>query len=163
MSGSDFSLGVHSWPLSQRLLPMYQPCTTWLSPRVSFFVLVACACHLVIVSHWFSSIDNTEIITNSVIILFICDLDELLYRILMVSPRWVKSMSQEEHNESDSELAIRDGGFDSKSFCWNIVPTWQDFLLRRRQTRMRMRMNSDTSLHWHCHQGRLLCRPILLE
>ena len=31
----------------------------------------------------------------------------------MVSPRWVKSMSQEEHNESDSELAIRDDGFDS--------------------------------------------------
>ena len=46
---------------------------------------------------------NTDIITNSVVILFICDLDELLYGILVViSPRWVKSMTIEADDDSNS-------------------------------------------------------------
>ncbi len=50
------------------------------------------------------SVDNTDIIANSVVILFICDLDELLYGILRVFPRWVKNMSHEEQIESDSDI-----------------------------------------------------------
>ena len=47
---------------------------------------------------------NTGIITNSVVILFICDLDELLYRILMViSPCWIKHMPNVAGHESDSD------------------------------------------------------------
>ena len=61
--------------------------------------------YLVIISYHFSSSGNTEIITNSVVILFICDLDELLYAILMVcSRRCVESMSQEEHGKSETDL-----------------------------------------------------------
>lgn len=66
-------------------------------------------CDLVIISLP-PSIGNTEIITNSVVILFICDLDELLYGVLMVcNRRWVKRilMSREEDDESDSEVFIR--------------------------------------------------------
>ena len=49
---------------------------------------------------------NTEIIANSVIILFICDLDELLYGIIVaVSPRWVKSMTNRAGGDSDSDSA----------------------------------------------------------
>ena len=59
-------------------------------------------------SSLFSYIDNTEIITNSVIILFICDIDELLYGILMLFPGWVKSMSQD--GVPDSESSKRDDG-----------------------------------------------------
>ena len=66
--------------------------------------------YLVIISYHFPSSGNTEIITNSVIILFICDLDELLYAILMVcSRRCVESMSQEEHSKSESDFAKLEG------------------------------------------------------
>ena len=66
-------------------------------------------CDLVIISLP-PYIGNTEIITNSVVILFICDLDELLYGVLMVcNRRWVKRilMSREEDDKSDSEVFIR--------------------------------------------------------
>ena len=80
----------------------------WLLPQVSnlsFKWWLCMSTYLVIISHHFSSPGNTEIITNSVIILFICDLDELLYAILMVGSRCcVVSMSQE-----------------CGSFCWIIV------------------------------------------
>jgi hypothetical protein len=83
--------------ITELLLPMYQPCSTWLLPQVSNFSFkswVGMSAYLVIISHHFSSSGNTEIITNSVVILFICDLDELLYGILMVcSCRCVESMS----------------------------------------------------------------------
>jgi len=47
---------------------------------------------------------NTGIITNSVVILFICDLDELLNSILMViSPCWVKHMSNVAGHEYESD------------------------------------------------------------
>ena len=53
---------------------------------------------------------NTDIITNSVIILFICDLDELFYGILViVAPRWVKSMTNESDDDSDSVEALQRG------------------------------------------------------
>jgi len=46
---------------------------------------------------------NTEIIFNSVIILFICDIDELIYEILeVINAEWVEKMSfhkNEEHSE----------------------------------------------------------------
>jgi hypothetical protein len=62
---------------------------------------------------------NTEIIANSVIILFICDLDELLYGIIVaVSPRWVKSMTNRAGGDSDSDSAepLRIGD-DTKFEC----------------------------------------------
>jgi len=47
---------------------------------------------------------NTDIIVNSVVILFITDVDELFYDILMViNPHWVETMSPEEEEESDAE------------------------------------------------------------
>jgi len=56
-------------------------------------------------------IGNTEIIANSVIILFIMDIDELLYDILeVVNARWVKGMSLDDGDEEDSnqsEIIIR--------------------------------------------------------
>ena len=59
-----------------------------------------------------SSIDNTEIIINSVISLFICDVDEFLCGILRVcSCRWVKSVSL------DSYLFNQDDG-NSSPVCW---------------------------------------------
>ena len=51
-----------------------------------------------------SSTGNTEIITNSVIILFICDVDELLYSVLTASSSRFKSMLQEDETESDSNF-----------------------------------------------------------
>jgi hypothetical protein len=65
----------------------------------------------VIISHHYSLIGNTDIITNSVIILFICDIDELLYGILMFFPGWVKSMSQVA--TPDSESSTRDDGLEA--------------------------------------------------
>jgi len=65
----------------------------------------------VIISHHYSLIGNTDIITNSVIILFICDIDELLYGILMFFPGWVKSMSQDA--VLDSEFSERDDGLEA--------------------------------------------------
>ena len=62
-------------------------------------------------SSLFSCIGNTDIITNSVIILFICDIDELLYGILMFFPGWVKSMSQVA--TPDSESSTRDDGLEA--------------------------------------------------
>ena len=55
-----------------------------------------------------SSTGNTEIITNSVIILFICDVDELLYSILTATSSRFKSMLQEDETESDSNF-LRQG------------------------------------------------------
>lgn len=47
-------------------------------------------------------IGNTEIIANSVIILFIMDIDELLYDILAVfNSGWVKGMSLDDGDEED--------------------------------------------------------------
>ena len=44
--------------------------------------------------------DNTEIIANSVIILFIMDIDELVYDIMtVINTNWVKSMSLEDEDE----------------------------------------------------------------
>ena len=52
---------------------------------------------------------NTEIIANSVIILFIMDIDELLYDILeVVNAGWVKGMSLDGEEDGDlSEIIIR--------------------------------------------------------
>ena len=55
-----------------------------------------------------SSTGNTEIITNSVVILFICDVDELLYSILTATSSRFKSMLQEDETESDSNF-LRQG------------------------------------------------------
>ena len=50
----------------------------------------------------FSCIGNTEIIANSVIILFIMDIDELLYDILeVINAGWVKGMSLDDGDEED--------------------------------------------------------------
>ena len=66
--------------------------------------------YLLIISYHFPSSGNTEIITNSVVILFICDLDELLYTILMVcSRRCVESMSQEGGSKSESDFGKLEG------------------------------------------------------
>jgi len=51
-------------------------------------------------------IGNTEIIANSVIILFIMDIDELLYDILeVINAGWVKSMSLDGGDEEDGDLS----------------------------------------------------------
>ena len=51
-------------------------------------------------------IGNTEIIANSVIILFIMDIDELLYDILeVVNAGWVKGMSLDDGDEEDGDLS----------------------------------------------------------
>lgn len=55
---------------------------------------------------------NTEIIINSVIILFVCHLDELIYKILMVCPLWVKSMSQEDLLGIDGSVKRSNGGLE---------------------------------------------------
>ena len=47
------------------------------------------------------SLDNTEIIINSVIILFVCHLDELLYGILNIFPRLLSRLSQAGRDEFD--------------------------------------------------------------
>ena len=65
---------------------------------------------------------NTGIITNSVIILFVCDLDELLYGILMVvSPRWVNSVTNEADDDysCDGAEVIQSG--DSAEFKSEIA------------------------------------------
>jgi hypothetical protein len=54
---------------------------------------ICCHCHCD-PSSFFSSVGNIEIITNSVVIVFICDLDELLYAILNFYPGWEKSFSK---------------------------------------------------------------------
>jgi len=59
-----------------------------------------------------SSTGNTDIITNSVIILFICEVDELLYSILMASSSRFKSMLQ--NNDTDSDRAFLSQGDDLK-------------------------------------------------
>ena len=71
-----------------------------------------------------SSTGNTEIITNSVIILFICDVDELLYSILTATSRQFKSMLQEIETETESDSNFLRQGDDLKvvqqpltSFC----------------------------------------------
>ena len=49
---------------------------------------------------------NTEIIANSVIILFIMDIDELLYDILeVVNAGWAKGMSLDDGDEEDGDLS----------------------------------------------------------
>ena len=67
--------------------------------------------HFIFHFHSTSCIGNTEIIANSVIILFIMDIDELLYDILeVVNASWVKRMSLDDGDEEDtnqSELIIR--------------------------------------------------------
>ncbi len=45
-------------------------------------------------------------ITNSVVILFICDLDELLYAILMAFSCWVKSMLLVEHSNCNGDFVL---------------------------------------------------------
>jgi len=51
-------------------------------------------------------VGNTEIIANSVIILFIMDIDELLYDILeVINAGWVKSMSLDDGDEEDGDLS----------------------------------------------------------
>jgi hypothetical protein len=57
-----------------------------------------------------SSTGNTDIITNSVIILFICEVDELLYSILMASSSRFKRMLQ----NNDSDRAFLSQGDDLK-------------------------------------------------
>ena len=76
-----------------------------------------------------SSTGNTEIITNSVIILFICDVDELLYSVLTASSSRFKSMLQEDETESDSNFLSQ--GDDLKvvqqplaSLC-GVKPIWK--------------------------------------
>ena len=55
---------------------------------------------------YFLLIGNTEIIANSVIILFIMDIDELLYDILeVVNASWVKGMSLDDGDEEDGDLS----------------------------------------------------------
>ena len=62
-------------------------------------------CGHLLIAFLSSSTGNTEIITNSVVILFICDVDELLYNILMASSsRRFKSMLEEDDTESDSNF-----------------------------------------------------------
>ena len=52
------------------------------------------------VSHLLVSIGNTEVIANSAIILFIMDIDELVYDIMtVINTNWVKSMSLEDEDE----------------------------------------------------------------
>ena len=60
-------------------------------------------CHLVVLFNiiFLSHSDNTEIIINSVIILFVCHLDELLYGLLSVFPQLLSSMSQAGQDEFD--------------------------------------------------------------
>ena len=54
----------------------------------------------------FYFIGNTEIIANSVIILFIMDIDELLYDILeVVDAGWVKGMSLDDGDDEDGDLS----------------------------------------------------------
>ena len=48
-----------------------------------------------------SHTDNTEIIINSVIVLFVCHLDELLYELLNVFPRLLSRISQAGQNDFD--------------------------------------------------------------
>ena len=101
------------WPWSQHLLSTYRQYTAWLLLQVSRrHAIWGCVC-LWPGAHISSLpiLGNTGIITNSVVILFICDLDKLLYRILMViSPCWVKHMSNvaghEYESDSDSIQAI---------------------------------------------------------
>ena len=50
------------------------------------------------------SLDNTEIIINSVIILFVCHLDELLYGILKTFPRLLSRLSQGGQDEFDIDF-----------------------------------------------------------
>ena len=62
------------------------------------------------VSHFYSILHvyagNTEIIANSVIILFIMDIDELLYDILeVINAGWVKGMSLNDGDEEDGDLS----------------------------------------------------------
>ena len=64
---------------------------------------ICCHCHCDHPS-FFSSVGNIEIITKSVGIVFICDLDELLYAILNFYPGWVKIIFQEEQIVSESDL-----------------------------------------------------------
>lgn len=59
--------------------------------------------------------NNTQIIANSVIILFICDLDELMYEILTLFPLWVKHMSHEGKTESDEcDSTRQDNALETK-------------------------------------------------
>ena len=76
-------------------------------------LISVCASDLALLSLFF--IGNTDIITNSFINLFICDLDEFLYKILMVCPLWVKSMSRKEQIESDGELFNQNNGLKAPS------------------------------------------------
>ena len=48
-----------------------------------------------------SHTDNTEIIINSVIVLFVCHLDELLYELLNVFPWLLSRISQAGQNDFD--------------------------------------------------------------
>jgi hypothetical protein len=64
---------------------------------------ICCHCHCDHPSY-FSSVGNIEIITNSVVIVFMCDLDKLLYAILNFYPGWVEIIFQEEQIESESDL-----------------------------------------------------------
>jgi hypothetical protein len=59
-------------------------------------------------------LSNTDIIANSVIILFFCDLDGLQYKIPMVCPLWVKSVSHEE-----SEMVM----------CSTMIMVWKHLLM----------------------------------
>ena len=65
-------------------------------------------CGHLLIAFLSSSTGNTEIITNSVVILFICDVDELLYSILTATSSRFKSMLQEDETESDSNF-LRQG------------------------------------------------------
>ena len=62
--------------------------------------------HFIYYSAQLLLIGNTEIIANSVIILFIMDIDELLYDILeVVNAGWVKGMSLDDGDEEDGDLS----------------------------------------------------------
>jgi len=75
----------------------------WLLNTVTFFTLFVSAIYNAAIAT-----SDTEIIMNSVVILFICDIDECLYDILMViNPSWVEKLSgkQEEQDESVVETS----------------------------------------------------------
>ena len=115
----------HDWNTRMRyfiggtLIVNITACTLYVSTilqqlqRVSVTPSIICLLHIICLAYLISrtlslllvSIGNTEVIANSVIILFIMDIDELLYDTMTVTnTNWVKSMTLE---DEDSELVAQ--------------------------------------------------------
>ena len=83
---------------------MCQQSTMQQLQRVSVASLIICLLHYMpCVSHLLVSIGNTEVIANSVVILFTLAIDELLCDIMtVINTNWVKSMSLEDEDEDQT-------------------------------------------------------------